>query len=121
MIEKDPAWGEWSKKQLVEGADRAALAINPIVYAEVSVSFPTLEALNAYLPEGEFQRLALPYNAGFLAGIAFRAYRRRGGMRRSPLPDFYIGAHAAVEGLELLTRDPARYATYFPKVRLIAP
>jgi predicted nucleic acid-binding protein len=114
-------WGEWSERQLADCANRATLGINAIIYAEISISFPTIEALNALLPESEFQRLTLPYDAGFLAGRAFRDYRRRGGARRSPLPDFYIGAHAAIAGLELLTRDPTRYASYFPTVKLIAP
>ncbi len=117
----DPVWGDWSARALAEAADRDEIAINPIIYAEVSVGYSAIETLDAALDESGFQRLALPYPAGFLAGKAFLAYRHRGGVRTSPMPDFYIGAHAAVSGLTLLTRDPARYASYFPSVRLIAP
>ena len=95
--------------------------ISPIVYAEVSVGFDRIEDLDDALPESEFEREALPYDAGFLAGKAYLAYRRLGGTRRSPLPDFYIGAHAAVRGYRLLTRDAKRYLTYFPGLDLIAP
>jgi predicted nucleic acid-binding protein len=95
--------------------------INPIVYAEVSVGFDRIEDLEDAVPAGDFQRETLPYEAGFLAGKAFLAYRKRGGQKRSPLPDFYIGAHAAVRGYRLLTRDAARYRPYFPTVTLIAP
>jgi predicted nucleic acid-binding protein len=90
-------------------------------YGEVSVGFPRIEDLEAALPQESFQRAPLPWEAAFLAGKCFLRYRRRGGARRSPLPDFYIGAHAAISGLSLLTRDPARYRIYFPKLRLIAP
>ncbi len=95
--------------------------INPIVYAEVSTGFDRIEDLDDSVPAGDFRREELPCEAGFLAGKAFLAYRRRGGQKRSPLPDFYIGAHAAVRGYRLLTRDAARYRSYFPAVSLIAP
>jgi hypothetical protein len=98
-----------------------ALAHNPIVYAEVSAGFETIEDLDGAVPAADFEREPLPYPAGFVAGKAFLAYRRRGGQRRSPLPGFYIGAHAAVAGYRLLTRDMGRYQTYFPKVDVIAP
>ena len=104
-----------------QAADSDEIAINPIIYAEVSAGFATIELLDVHLGDGAFRRLALPYEAGFIAGRAFVDYRRRGGQRTSPLPDFYIGAHAAVAGLSLLTRDPRRYAGYFPRVRLISP
>ena len=97
------------------------LVINPLVYAEVSTCFDRIEDLEAALPQDAFRREALPYDAAFLAGKCFLAYRRRGGTRRSPLPDFYIGAHAAVAGYRLLTRDASRYRTYFPRLELIAP
>ncbi len=97
------------------------LAINPIIYAEVSIGFERIEALEEALPTSTFHRLALPWEAAFLAGKCFLAYRRRGGVRSSPLPDFYIGAHASVLGMTLLTRDATRYRTYFPKLQLIAP
>ena len=95
--------------------------INPIVYAEVSIGFDRIEDVESALPQDVFVRSPLPWDAGFLAGKCFQAYRRRGGEKRSLLPDFYIGAHAAVSGLALLTRDPARYRTYFPRLSLIAP
>jgi hypothetical protein len=117
----DPKWGEWSAGALERAADRESLAINPIIYAEVSIRFEAIEELEEVLPSDAFRREALPYEAGFLAGKAFLAYRRRGGRRSSPLPDFYIGAHAAVAGYRLLTRDATRYRTYFPALDLIAP
>ena len=94
---------------------------DPIIYAAISAGFATLTELDQCLPLGAFTRLPLPYDAGFVAGHAFVEYRGRGGVRTSPLPDFYIGAHAAVAGLTLLTRDARRYTEYFPKLRLIAP
>jgi predicted nucleic acid-binding protein len=118
---EDPTWAEWSANALVAAADEGPLAINPIIYAEVSVGYSAVEDLDTLLPAEDYRREALPYQAGFLAGKAFIRYRRAGGAKRSPLPDFYIGAHAAVAGYRLLTRDKARYATYFPKVRLITP
>ncbi len=121
VLTEDPVWGEWSAAALAAAADESALAINPIVYAEVSIGFERIEDLDDALPADTFQRLPLPWSAAFLAGKCFLAYRRAGGDRRSPLPDFYIGAHAAVAGMALLTRDAARYTTYLPKLRLIAP
>lgn len=118
---EDPVWFDWSAQTLAETADRYQLAINPVIYAEISIDADRIEDLDVELPERDYLRLALPYPAGFLAGKAFVAYRRAGGQRRSPLPDFYIGAHAAVERLTLLTRDAARYRTYFPTVTLISP
>lgn len=117
----DPAWADWSARALAEVAEYATLIINPIIYAEVSVGFTTVEALDAALPAGFYQREALPWEAGFLAGKSFLTYRRRGGSRTSPLPDFYIGAHAAIRNLGLLTRDPVRYRSYFPSVEILAP
>ena len=118
---KDSNWGEWSRSALSEVGDIRPLIVNPIVYAEVSVRFPTIDELDAALPESLYQREDLPWEAGFLAGKCYLAYRRRGGQRRSPIPDFYIGAHAAVGRLALLTRDPARYRSYFPTVQILAP
>ncbi len=117
----DPNWGEWSARALAEIAENAPLMINPIVYAEVSVGYSTIEALDAAIPAALYRREALPWEAGFLAGKCFVRYRRRGGLRQSPLPDFYIGAHAAIGRLALLTRDAARYRSYFPGVEIIAP
>ena len=104
-----------------QAADEAVLVINPIIYAEVSIGYTRVEHVEAVLPVDRFRREMLPYEAAFLAGKSFLAYRRRGGRLTSPLPDFYIGAHAAVLGYRLLTRDAARYRTYFPTVELIAP
>lgn len=121
ILTSDPAWLAWSSDALAAAAERGPLLINPIVYAEVSVRFSRIEDLEAAVPPDDFRRAPLPWEAGFLAGKAFLSYRRKGGARSAPLPDFFIGAHAAVGGLRLLTRDGARYRTYFPSVRLIAP
>lgn len=120
IITSDPQWFGWSAEKL-ENALPQGLAINPIIYAELAASFHEAEELNAAIDLADLERLALPYEAAFRAGRAFVEYRRKGGSRRSPLPDFFIGAHAEVEGLTLLTRDAARYRTYFPKLKLIAP
>ena len=117
----DAEWFAWSSGALASASETRVLVLNPIVYAEVSVEFPSIEELDDALPLDRFRREDLPWDAGFVAGKAFRAYRRRGGPRRSPLPDFYIGAHAAVAGLTLLTRDPKRYRTYFPTVIVVSP
>lgn len=121
VLTEDPKWLDWSSTALERAADESGLVINPIVYAEVSIGFDRIEDVESALPHDVFVRSPLPWDAAFLAGKCFAAYKRRGGEKRSPLPDFYIGAHAAVAGLSLLTRDPARYRTYFPKLRLIAP
>jgi predicted nucleic acid-binding protein len=117
----DPKWSAWSARALAAAASEGPLIINAIIYAEVSVGYERVEELEAVLPVTLFQREPLPYEAAFLAGKAFLRYRRRGGAQRAPLVDFYIGAHAAVAGHRLLTRDVARYRTYFPSVELIAP
>lgn len=118
---EDPAWLEWSAGTLAREAEHSVLVINPLIYSEVSVGFRRVEDLESALPADRFRRESLPWEAAFQAGKAFRAYRKRGGERRSPLPDFYIGAHAAVAGHRLMTRDAARYRTYFPTVEVIAP
>ena len=118
---EDVRWFGWSSRQLEELAERSILVINPIVYAEVSVGYDRIEDLDDALPADIFRREQLPYVAGFLAGKAYRDYRRRGGTRTSPLPDFFIGAHAAVSELRLLTRDAGRYRSYFPTVEVISP
>ena len=118
---EDAVWGTWSAEALARAASESSLAINPLIFAEVSIGFATVEELEEWLPPHDFARLALPYEAAFLAGKAFLVYRRRGGRKVSPLADFYIGAHAAVAGLRLLTRDARRYRTYFPTVVLLAP
>lgn len=121
ILTDDPSWLSWSADALARAADEGRLVINPIVYAEISTGFDRIEDLDDAVPAADFEREQLPYQAGFVAGKAFLAYRKRGGERRSPLPDFYIGAHAAVSGYRLLTRDAARYRTYFSSVELIAP
>ena len=121
IVTEDPAWADWSAAALAQARDDGQLVINPIVYAEVSAGFDRIEDLDEAVPADDFWREALPYEAGFVAGKAFLAYRKRGGQKRSPLPDFYIGAHAAVRRYRLLTRDVARYRSYFPTVKLIAP
>ncbi len=121
VLTEDPDWFDWSSSMLAEHAERSVLMINPIIYAEVSVRFERIEEMEEAVPAHQFRREALPWEAGFLTGKCFLRYRRNGGVRRSPLPDFYIGAHAAVRGATLLTRDASRYRTYFPKLPLIAP
>lgn len=121
IITEDAAWYEWSSGAIEHWADEHVLAINPIIYAEISISFRRIEDLEAAFPDDLVERLPIPWEAAFLAGKCFVRYRRRGGSRRSPLPDFFIGAHAAVANLPLVTRDPTRYRTYFPTVQLIAP
>jgi predicted nucleic acid-binding protein len=121
VFTEDPVWVDWSASALEAAGHDAVLVLNQIVYAELSVSFPTIEALDDALPPDRFRREPLPWEAGFVAGKAFVAYRRRGGSRHSPLPDFYVGAHAAVRGYAVLTRDAARYRTYFPTLTVIAP
>ncbi len=121
VLTADQAWFDWSAGALARCANDGSLVINPVIYAEVSVGFQTVEALEAVLPPATFHRAPLPWEAAFLAGKAFLRYRCDGGPRRSPLPDFFIGAHAAVSGFRLLTRDIGRYRTYFPTVDLLAP
>lgn len=121
VVTDDPKWAQWSSDQIAAARDEGVLVVNPIVYAEVSTGFDRIEDIEQALPVSDFVRDELPYEAGFLAGKAFLKYRRQGGTRRSPLPDFYIGAHAAVRRYRLLTRDTGRYRAYFPTVRLVAP
>jgi predicted nucleic acid-binding protein len=121
ILTANPIWAPWSSRAIAAAAEEAVLVINPIIYGEVSASYPTIEELDDALEPSVFRREDLPYAAAFLAGHCYLDYRRRGGTRRSPLPDFYIGAHAAVAGYRLLTRDASRYRTYFPTLELIAP
>lgn len=121
VLTEDAAWSTWSAAALQAAADVGPLVINPIIYAEVSVRFSRIEDLEEAPPADAVHRQEVPWAAAFLAGKAFVEYRRRGGTRRSPLPDFFIGAHAAVGGLRLLTRDPTRYRSSFPRVALIEP
>jgi predicted nucleic acid-binding protein len=121
LMTEDPRWFLWSAATVESVANRFRLVINAIIYAEVSIRYSRIEELDAALPRTMFEREAIPYEAAFLAGKSFLAYRRREGPKRSSLPDFLIGAHAAVAGYRLLTRDAARYRTFFPKLPLIAP
>jgi predicted nucleic acid-binding protein len=121
VVVGDPRWAPWSSTALATIADESVLVINPLIYAEVSIRFVSVEAVDHVLPTNLFRREDLPYDAAFLAGKAYVEYRERGGTRRSLLPDFLIGAHAAVAGYRMLTRDARRYRTYFPKLDLIAP
>lgn len=121
VLTEDADWFDWSASMLADAANRGPLAINPIIYAEISARFERIEDLEDALPDRYYRRLPLPWEAAFLAGQCFVQYRRRGGQRRSPMPDFYIGAHAAIADLTLLTRDRGRYREYFPTLRVVGP
>lgn len=121
FLNDDPAWSDWSTEALKRYEAESELVINPVIYAEVSVQFAQVTELDDLLPTSRFRRDELPYEAAFLAGKSYLAYRRRGGERRSPLPDFYIGAHASVHQMRLLTRDTRRYRSYFPWLDIISP
>ena len=121
VVSDDEEWGDWSASMLSQAAQTGRLVINPLIYAEVSCGYERIEDLDDALPADYFVREPLPWAAAFLAAKAFLKYRRRGGVRSAPLPDFYIGAHAALAGYTLLTRDARRYTTYFPKLRIVAP
>lgn len=121
LFTNDPTWADWSEHQLLECSRSSTLVINPIIYAEVSTAFRAEKAYIQAIDLLGLQRLELPYAAGFLAAKAFLRYRKQSGAKRSLLPDFYIGAHAQVDGMKLLTRDAGRYRAYFPKVSLLTP
>ena len=121
VLENDPEWADWSVAQLRAQAQIHRLVINPIVYAELSLTFSTVEALDETLANLQIPVIEIPKPALFLAGKAFVQYRRQGGTKTNVLADFFIGAHAAVARLPVLTRDVRRYASYFPTVQLIAP
>lgn len=121
IVTKDPVWFDWSAFALASFVDTSELCINPLICAEASIRFASPQDFDAKFPETIFRRESLPYEAAFLAGKAFVEYRRRGGLKTSPLADFYIGAHAAVCGFGILTRDPRRFRRYFPTVEVIAP
>lgn len=115
------SWNSWSDRQLEQARRAGTILINPIILAELATGFPTAELLDKAIDPSHFLREDLPWEAAFIAGKAFLSYRRSGGDRRSPMPDFYIGAHASVRSYRLLTRDPSRYRTYFPSLEIIAP
>ncbi|NTW83238.1 MAG: type II toxin-antitoxin system VapC family toxin [Chlorobiaceae bacterium] len=117
----DPVWADWSEAALSEYAIHTPLFINQIIYSEISIGFKKIEELEVAISSSGFQMLEIPKEALFLAGKAYLNYRKHSGEKRSPLPDFFIGAHAAVSGLALITRDKNRYQTYFPTVRIISP
>jgi predicted nucleic acid-binding protein len=121
ILTEDPEWQEWSAAALASQADAGPLVVNPLIYAEVAARFDRIEDLEEALPAEYFLRQPLPWEAAFLAGRSFIQCRRKGGQRRSPLPDFYIGAHAVVGRMTLLTRDARRYRSYFPGLRVVAP
>jgi predicted nucleic acid-binding protein len=121
LMTEDEVWSSWSMAAIERAADRHRLIINPIIYAEVSMRYSRVEDLDEALPRSFLDREPIPYEGAFLAAKAYQSYRRRGGQRRSTLPDFFIGAHAAIAGYQLLTRDVSRYRTYFPKLPLITP
>jgi predicted nucleic acid-binding protein len=121
VVTDDPRWAAWSIYQLDAAKLRAPIVINDIIYAELSVRFSSAEAVDGVLQEGDLTLRAMPREALFLAGKAFARYRASGGKRTGVLPDFFIGAQAEAESLTLLTRDPSRYRTYFPSLRLITP
>ena len=116
----DPSWSEWSSRALRDAADDNRVVINPIVFSEISARFSRIEDIDAALPS-ILEREPIPYEAAFLAGKVYSTYRQRSGNKTTPLPDFFIGAHAAVSGYTLLTRDRGRYRTYFPNLALITP
>jgi predicted nucleic acid-binding protein len=117
----DPKWADWSISALANASYNSTLYINQIVYSEVSIGFNKIEELELALHKGGFQMLEMPKEALFLAGKAYLSYKKGKGTKKSPLPDFYIGAHAAVLGMDLITRDKGRYRTYFPTVRIVCP
>jgi predicted nucleic acid-binding protein len=121
VLTDNTKWRDWSSQAITRAAETSILVINAIIYAEVSVGFIGIEDVNDALPPATFAREAIPYEAAFLAGKAYLSYRRRGGTRTSPLPDFFIGAHAAVAGHQLITRDATRFRSYFPNLGLISP
>jgi predicted nucleic acid-binding protein len=117
----DPDWADWSEQTLERCARRGSLYINPVIYSEISIGFKHIEALESALRQSGLEMLDIPREALFLAGKAFLKYRRRSGPKRSPLPDFYIGAHTAVAKMQLITRDTGRYKTAYPKLKIICP
>ena len=121
VLQNDPQWADWSIAQMRAQSSLHALVINPIIYAEVSLSFSTLEALDDVVGTLALELREIPRPALFLAAKAFAQYRRRGGSKLQVLPDFFIGAHAALEGWPLLTRDARRFKTYFPTLEVLAP
>jgi predicted nucleic acid-binding protein len=121
VVENDPQWAGWSQRQLDAASLKYTLAINPVIYAELSIAYRRIEELEAMMKRAELRLEPIPREALFLAGQVFLKYRQRKGTNSGVLPDFFVGAHAAVAGIPLLTRDVGRYKTYFPKLKLITP
>ena len=121
IVTADARWLEWSSEQFRQAAKAAPVLINPVIYSEIAPAFDSEAALDHWLRPQHFRRLPLPYEAGFRASRAFLEYRKRGGAKTSPLPDFYIGAHAETAGFTLVTREQKRYQTYFPDLKILAP
>jgi predicted nucleic acid-binding protein len=121
VVTEDPTWFEWSANVLERAADEGPLVINPVIYSELSIGFDRIEDIEALLTPDIFQYRPIPREAAFLAGKCFLNYRRHGGEKSTPLPDFFIGAHASVESIKLATRDTRRFRTYFPRLRLVSP
>ena len=117
----DPKWADWSESKLDEYDQLGILCINSIVYSEISIGFNRIEDLESTIARAGFQMLEIPKEALFLAGKAYLKYKKRKGTKRTPLPDFFIGAQAAVQNLDLITRDVSKYQSYFPTVKLISP
>jgi predicted nucleic acid-binding protein len=120
ILTEDPSWSDWSSAALADAVEAGPVYLNPIIYSEVSVRFTTIEALEEALPPQDYRREPIPWEAAFLAGKALVHYRRNQGTKSTTLPDFFIGAHAAVAELKLLTRDAGRYRTYLPTVELVS-
>jgi hypothetical protein len=121
VVQDDPQWAAWSQRQLETASLHDRLCINPVIYAELSIAFARIEEVEAVVVDADIEVEELPREALFLAGKAFMKYRRRQGTKSGVLPDFFIGAHAAVTGMPLLTRDAGRYQAYYPTIRLIRP
>ncbi len=121
IVTEDPKWFEWSSSILEKHARQSQLFINPIIYAEISIGFQKIEELETALSSSTFKKIPLPWEASFLAGKAFLQYRKSGGHKALPLPDFFIGAHAIIEGWSLLTRDTKRFQYYYPKLKILSP
>ena len=121
VFTEDPRWFGWSSSALARAADEGVIVLNPVIYGEISIRFDRIETLESLLPSDVFEYRTIPREAAFLGGKCFLKYRRRGGNRLQPLPDFFIGAHAAVERLPLITRDAKRFREYFPGLELVCP
>lgn len=121
IFTRDPKWFDWSSQALAKTANEGTIVLNPVIYAEISIRFERIEELETLLPADVFEHRPIPREAAFLAGKCFLDYRRRGGQKSMPLPDFFIGAHAAIARLDLVTRDTKRFREYFPGMKLICP